>query len=135
MMKSKILLVVSLALGVIAIVAYSQFNRKVQGVEKQKVDVEISASELLLSFEENETAANERFLDKVILVEGEIINIERENEKNTVFLESGNDLSRIICQLDESVTEMPNVGEKVKVKGICTGYLMDVVIVRAIFQK
>lgn len=131
-MKKWILLAGILIVGIAAFIAFSQFNLKVESVEKMRVQVEISAKELLGNYEEDELRSNENYLDKVILVEGEVVDVEISETKKSVFLETGNDLSRIICQLDDSVEEVPSIGEIVKIKGICSGYLMDVVIIRAV---
>lgn len=107
------------------------FNKPVQQMDRMKTDVEIASSELLELFEENEENANTLYLDKIIEVTGEVAKVDS-GDKMTIYLDAGNPLSQVICQLEDGVTELPEIGDKVTVKGICTGYLMDVVLVRAI---
>ncbi len=100
-------------------------------MDRMKTDVKIASPFLLEAFEEDEENANALYLDKILEVTGEVTKVDS-GEKLTVYLDAGNPLSQVICQLEENENELPDVGEKVTVKGVCTGYLMDVVLVRAI---
>lgn len=110
--------------------AYYALTKSPAKIDSMTTDFQLTAETLLSSFEENETIANELYLDKVIEVTGKVAKTVTENDKTTIYLDTGNDLSQIICQLegkDSSIDE----GDQVTMKGICTGYLMDVVLVRA----
>lgn len=133
-MKKQILLIGLVIAGALGIIAYSQYNKKVESVEKMEIEVEITAEDLLNNYDENEANSNTMYLDKVILVTGKVADVKIDENKKSIFLETGNDLSNIICQLEDSTQDLPSIGETVKIKGICTGFLMDVVIVRAIIQ-
>ena len=49
----------------------------------------------------------------------------------SIYLDTSNDLSNIIFQLEKLDTSIEE-GQEVTLKGICTGYLMDVVLVRSV---
>ena len=107
------------------------YNKPVENISKLKTDLQIEASSLLAAFEANEKDANEKYLDKVIEVHGPVLKVETKNGKQTIFLDADNLMSNVIFQL-EHLEEGVKVGEDVTLKGICTGYLMDVVLIRAI---
>ena len=53
----------------------------------------------------------------------------------TVILNDGSSISSVICQFEkENVWEVKDLkeGDNITIKGICTGYLMDVVMVRCV---
>lgn len=115
---------------------YSEFNRTVDEMAKEKTDISIEASKLLAKYEQNEEEANASFLDKIIEVTGEIDKIEDSNGQKNIYLSTGSPLSSIICEMENTETSISALkqGDRVTVKGNCTGYLMDVVLVRCILK-
>jgi hypothetical protein len=105
----------------------------VSSIANLNPDFSLNADELLDSYASDEVTANQKYLDKVIIVSGRVQKIE---ENKTIFLETSNPLSSIICELEEASPEI-NItpGDAISIKGICTGYLMDVVLNRAILIK
>ncbi|MBK7787721.1 MAG: hypothetical protein IPP37_03380 [Saprospiraceae bacterium] len=115
---------------------YYQYNRPVASLESANADVVLEAPALLKAFETNETTANTQYLDKVIEVSGQISRIEEDGEKKSIYLSTGNEMSSVICEMESaSSTEGLAAGSKVVVKGKCTGYLMDVVLVQSVVKK
>ncbi|MCB0630885.1 MAG: hypothetical protein R2824_21150 [Saprospiraceae bacterium] len=116
--------------------AYFMYNKPHQNMEKAAADLTISSKELFAAFESDETGANEKYLEKIVVVKGQIKDVSTNEEGHiSLTLESESDMFGVICQLDE-LTEHPRtdftVGETVSMKGICTGMLMDVVLVRCV---
>ena len=115
---------------------YYQYIRPVASLESANADVVLEAPALLKAFETNETTANTQYLDKVIEVSGQISRIEEDGEKKSIYLSTGNEMSSVICEMESaSSTEGLAAGSKVVVKGKCTGYLMDVVLVQSVVKK
>ena len=57
-----------------------------------------------------------------------------EKEKGIITLKTNDDFGSILCHLSAKSTKKMDklkVGEIVIVKGICTGYLMDVILVKS----
>ncbi len=106
------------------------FNKPLKGIDSMKTNFTLSADVLLDSFENDENAANEKYLDKVIQVTGKVTKTKTDNGKMSIYLETGNALSNVIFQLEELDSSIKE-GQEVTLKGICTGYLMDVVLVRS----
>ena len=75
----KIILIL-LAIGVIgAGIGYYMVNKPVPSLEKKKADLEVTAAKLLTDYQLNETAANETYLGKLVLVSGKVVDITQEN--------------------------------------------------------
>ena len=112
------------------------YNKPHKDIKKSNADLKIEANQLLTDFEENETEANATYLDKLIEVTGTVREVSKDEEGNvSVILESENPLAGVICQLDNLATHNKTsfeLGENVTFKGLCTGMLMDVVLVRCV---
>lgn len=116
--------------------AYYQYNRPVASLEDKSADVVLSAPDLLKAFETDEAGANKNYLDKVIEVQGEVVKIEADSTKKSVYLKSGNEMSSVICEMEAGANiEGLSEGSSVTMKGKCTGYLMDVVLVQSVVKK
>ena len=133
----KKLLGIGLLLALIAGgIGYFMYNKPHQNMENAKADVVLDARELFTAFEANETEANQKYLDKVVKVSGLVKEVSTDEEGNvSVTLESGSEMFGVICQMDNLTKQEKTdfkIGEQVTLKGICTGMLMDVVLVRCV---
>ena len=106
-------------------------------VDAEKADVVISAGDLVNQFETDETAANKSYLDKIVLVTGTIESVSEDQTVITVSLKNPGDLSGVLCSFDNTTLKKEDfiTGKQIKVKGICTGYLMDVVLTKCSLVK
>jgi hypothetical protein len=124
-------------LGVIAAgIGYYMYNKPVESLNNKKADVTVTAEQLLADYEANEDAANDKYLGKVVEVTGKVAEVTTEEGKNKVHFETGNPISVIITELDAgNNTEGLQVGDQATVKGMCSGYLSDVILVRSTVIK
>lgn len=133
MTKKRITLVI-LILGIIgAFVAYKMYNKPHVDVADSKSDIVISADKIQSDFSTNENLANSNYLEKIIEVSGEISELTLENKKGIITLKTNDDFGSVLCHLSDNSTQKMNtlkVGKSVRLKGICTGYLMDVILVK-----
>lgn len=105
---------------------YYVMNKPHRSVMDEK-GVTVTAESLFQSFQENETAANEKFLNKVLEVGGKVKSTETNTDSRTVIvLETSDPMFGINCTLESEARVKE--GDEVVIKGICTGYLADVVI-------
>lgn len=108
------------------------WNLPKTSIENKASEITIAAAEISKVFNENEKAANTRFIDKIVAIEGTIEDVSTDENGATVFLLQGIDMtSGVLCTLDGSQTEKAKTkkaGDTVKLKGKCTGMLMDVVL-------
>ena len=127
----KILLgvVVFIALAGIGAALYL-FNMQHKNLGKAKPDFVIAAIDLQKAFEDNESAATAKFVNKVIEVRGSIESV-KPGEGNilNVTLKTGSDLSSVICTFarDADPSKL-NAGNQVTIRGECSGFLMDVLL-------
>lgn len=92
----------------------------------------ITASQIVKDFETNETTANTNFLNKAIELKGVVLKKDRDQAGNTtVTLKSGDPLANIFCTLKPGI-RLQKGDSIIIVKGICTGFLSDVVLNEAV---
>jgi hypothetical protein len=131
MKKRTILLLALVAAAAAGIYGWSEYNRKPAGTGDAKADLVITADSLLLGFTSDENAANARFNEKVVEVSGKVRSVVEEGGKVNVTLETSDALAGVVCEF--APADAPGAtepGETLRIKGICTGYLIDVVLVR-----
>ena len=126
-----------LLLGMVAAgIGFYKYNQPVASLENKKPDVEVSASKLISEYEADEKTANGIYLGKVVQVSGKVAAIGNEEGKTKVQLETENPISMIICELEDGADAgTTKVGDEVKIKGLCSGYLSDVILVQASLVK
>lgn len=135
-MKRKILIsVVIIILGGIATAAYF-FNKPRESIMNAKPEVSLTAAKLVAEFEADESKSNKLYLGKVIEVTG-IVDASNVDEKGIMNVTlRGGDLAGVGCQFEnnKNINKL-TVGENVTIKGICTGILMDVVLVDCVIAE
>lgn len=133
-MKKRFLILGLLVISISGMVGYNLFNKSHRSVMDEEA-IEISAVELFERFEANEADGNNEFLDKVIEVRGEVAEILTNQEgKTVIILATDNPMFGVSCTM-EGESKGIEIGATVSIKGICVGYLSDVVINRAIITK
>ena len=103
-----------------------------------KPEIEISSDKLLALFQSDESLANATYVEKTIEVEGVIKEITKNNNRYSVLLQSKNDSSHVICEMVRFKTrELKKLkpGQTVRIKGICKGFLMDVILLNCMLVK
>lgn len=134
-MIRKIILAILLVGAAAAAFGLYQYNKKPASLENKTADLEVKASEMLADFEADENVANEKYLGKVVAVEGKVEMITDEGGKKKIHLSTENPMSVIICEMAPDANAEVAGGDQVVVKGKCTGYLTDVVLVESHLSK
>lgn len=129
-----VLLSVLLILGTGGVVGYKMYTKPHRNVANAK-SVNVTAINLVTSYESNEANANTLYLDKVLEVRGEINDVSKNQKGETVITLKGTDMSGVICTLEGMATPAIKPNSSVAIKGICTGFLTDVVLVRCVLQN
>ena len=127
----KIILIVSLLFVTLTFIGLKLYNKPHRSVADEE-SIPISASQLFVDFEQDESVANQKYLDHVVDVTGVVSEtLTNQQGQTVVFLKSENPMFGIQCTLEShSIGVSP--GSTITVKGICTGYLSDVVITKGI---
>lgn len=112
-------------------VGYFMYNKPHNETKGATSDVIISPADLLKAYESDEAAADLAYLDKILEVEGIVKSIQVLDQGSSLSLDAGSEMSSITCEF-EGADALAGVkpGDKVKIKGFCTGKLMDIVLVR-----
>lgn len=133
-MNKKRIIITILILGIIgAFIAYKMYNKPHVDVADTKSDLVLTADKIQSDFSTNENEANKKYLEKIIEVSGEISDITIEKEKGIITLKTNDNFGSVLCHLSDKSTQKINtlsIGKTVTLKGICTGYLMDVILVK-----
>jgi len=117
---------------------YKEFNRGLADTHSMRPVFKIEASDLVGKFESNEPEANALYADKTITVHGVVSAIQMTDTSGTVFLNDGSSVTSVMCQFAKgSNQEIKNLktGVQATIKGVCSGYLMDVVVVRCVVDQ
>lgn len=134
-MSRKVLIFISVIffaiLGAVLIYLWT-FRKADLSVNSKNTDFEISAGELVQRFENDEESANATFVDKVCVVTGPVDYVSEDSLTITVYLKDEDAISGILCSFDKSIisTDQIEQGKEVRIKGICSGYLLDVILNR-----
>lgn len=122
-------------IGLVASAVVYKLYNKPHRDPKNEESIPVSAMDLFRSFEEDEAKANTLYLDRVLEITGIISEITaNQNMTPIIVLETENIAFGVRCTMD-TVEANVLVGETVTIKGICTGYLSDVIITNAIIVK
>lgn len=133
MKKWHVFVLIILILAVF-LVAYKEFNKAHRSVSGE-TGIAVDAISLFKAFELNEREANERYLNKIITVSGKISEVSRNQDgKVIILLDADNPMFGVNCTLEQPAEHLEK-GQMIKVKGICTGYLSDVVVVDGILEQ
>lgn len=106
---------------------YYLYNKPSENIVSEKPEVTVNAMELFNNYSDS------LYLNKVVQVEGEIneIDVDQKGEK-MLILKEDDDMFGVVCTMDESntenrkQTESLKIGDRVVLKGICTGFDMEV---------
>ncbi len=130
MSKSKILaLVIALLVAVGVFLAIKMYNKPHRDIAKEKAAFSLSADALYSAYEADETAADAKYLDKVIEVSGVISDwtVNQDGLPTGILEAQSAMIGGVSVTMKENVS-LKN-GESVVLKCRCTGMLMDVVLV------
>jgi hypothetical protein len=125
-----ILLIILAGLGY----AYYLWNKPARDVTKEK-GIQITAVAIFDSFSTDEQSANTRFLNKAIEVTGKVSNVKKNQAGETVvYLQSDDPVFGVNCTFKNDPGTVEK-GSTITFKGICTGYLSDVILNEGIMVK
>jgi len=127
MKKFIISLTLLLTIGIIGYGVY-MYNKKTPGLENTKADYQLTANQLFNAFEEDEQSALKKFEGKVVDLSGKIARLNLKDSIPSLTLEAENSMfGGVNCSFSSQIEGL-EVGDTVKLRGKCQGFLMDVVL-------
>ncbi|HRP55908.1 hypothetical protein [Agriterribacter sp.] len=127
-MRKKIIPFLALA-AVCLVVAWYWYNKPREGVAGKDTELSVSAALLYEDYNADETAANKKFLNKVIEVKGTVDGIIRNGNDAVLMLgvqPGGAGISCFFSPASALGSNHVKKGMEIVVKGKCTGFNMDV---------
>lgn len=137
-MKKRILITILLALTTGAGFAFYLFNKPHQSIADVDPVFKLNAQSLIGEYDHDENLANAKYLGKVVEVNGVVSEKIKDNSGKCTITLQGADLAGVGCVFDPSAQSKISgmkEGERVSIKGICTGVLMDVVLVDCVISS
>ena len=133
-MKRKKLMgaIIVLVLVMVVLVSY-QYNKPERNVAGEKA-IALDADQLYRQYAADEKNANNLYLNKALQVTGTVAGTKHTEQGQYVLVLSTNDpMFGVSCTMSDTAINTGSLrpGDKVTVKGICTGYLTDVILIRA----
>lgn len=129
MKKSIVIILFLLVLAAVAVYFYT-FQKPARTAASEDPVFTVSVNELTSEFEKDENAANTKYLNKVIKVHGTVANVAESENDVSVTLKEPNSVAGVTCSFEKKSIDKSQIkpGQKVYIKGICSGFLMDVVL-------
>jgi len=116
----------------------NQYNKPSVDVTNLDADLVINVDEILKDFQKDEEKANLKYTNNIIEVHGEISKISTVDGNATITLKDNQFDSNVICnvqpQENKEVLQLKK-GDQISLKGICTGYLLDVILVKCVIEN
>lgn len=132
-MKKALIIVAIIAIVGAAYGLYVYF-KPTRDVREEKA-IPITATAIFDSFTVNENRANELYLNKAILVTGEVVEFKQNQEgMAVVYLKTNDPVFGVNCTFKEDPGVIAK-GATITFKGICTGFLSDVIINQGVMEK
>ncbi len=133
----KIIVIILIISGSAFAYGYYLFHKPHQGVANKEAAFTMESKQLFDEFDRNENAANKKYLGKIVSVQGKVTDKAVDGKGTLSLILEGGDMAGVGCQFDASVLKDVGAikkGQMIKVKGICTGMLMDVVMVDCVTE-
>ena len=135
--KNKIITAVALIAAIAFSVYYYIFiyssnnHRQVQS----ETGIVITADSLVAKYQADEKLANSLYLNKAVVVTGNLLSIDKNQEgKTTLVIGSSDSFSNVSVTMISTAPITQKIGESITIKGLCTGALSDVVITDGVVE-
>jgi multidrug efflux pump subunit AcrA (membrane-fusion protein) len=109
------------------------WNKDHRTAEDEKPVATVTASALLSEYETDETASNTKYLNKTVQVNGTVNSVSKDESGTIVVLLATESMMGVVSCTFSAVNGKPSEvevkeGDQINVKGICSGYTIDVVL-------
>jgi len=110
-----------------------------KNMEKQAPDFLLTASQLANEYNLDPAASDVKFIDRIIEVTGNISDISTDQNEAIVFILRDNEMETgILCTLtQEAKTDAAALkpGDRITIRGMCTGMLFEVVLNKCVIVR
>jgi tRNA_anti-like len=137
-MNSKTPYILAAILLIIAFLIYNNRNKNLQLEIENTTAIATKASDLYTAYENNEQLGDSLYKNKLLEVTGNIVEISKNNEgEYEVLLETNSELGYVACKVENSSPNQNLLVENklIKLKGVCSGLMMDVILINCTIVK
>lgn len=119
---------------------FYQFYKVAPDLTKVKPSFVLTSSELYSAFETDEKSANTEYIGKVLEVSGKVAQVEFGSIDSSlnIVLREDDQFSGVICTFSRNMRQSAasvNIGDKVSIRGECSGMLLDVLLNNCALMK
>lgn len=123
----------AISIGAASLLFYTKWNKPHKSVENADA-VQIYADDLFSAFSENEQQATQKYNGKVLEITGIVSSTASNQEGKTIVqLQTNDPLFGINCTMEKNTGIKQ--GETVTIKGVCSGFITDVILIRCYLIK
>lgn len=120
-------------IGAASLLFYTKWNKPHKSVENADA-VQIYADDLFSAFSENEQQATQKYNGKVLEITGIVSSTATNQEGKTIVqLHTNDPMFGINCTMEKDAGIKQ--GETVTIKGVCSGFTTDVILIRCYLIK
>jgi hypothetical protein len=134
MKRRKLIILAGALLCLIAAgTGYFLYNKPRTAAAEAATDKYVTALKLYEEFTRNEQLANSSYVNKVLEIRGTVTDVQTTGTSVSVLLAGQTEgMGGVNCSIAPGEDNpLPQVGQSVLIKGLCTGLLMDVSVVDA----
>ncbi|MFZ9681518.1 MAG: OB-fold protein [Bacteroidia bacterium] len=123
-MKNRSLLVVLaiLMVGMAAFYAYLRWNQAPESIVQKDTEHRLKANQLLEAFQTQAQEAQGLYLNRVLEINGLCQSVENQGDSLYFVFVGNQNGGSVLCQLEVAGPSLPQVGDLVRCKGVCTGF-------------
>ncbi len=128
-----ILIIIFIIIFILSIVILFINSDKDKDYINAKAEMRVTAAEIYSAYIKDEAYASKQFTDKFINIEGIIDTVEFVHKQRVVvmFVDEGKfGFEGIRAELDDTETETLEVGDNIILKGFCTGFKKNNVLIK-----
>jgi len=127
----KLLVAALILIGIAAAIYWYIATEKFADTKERKAAYTVNAIDFIREFEKDETAANKKYVDKIITVNGTVSEIEAaDTTVNIKFIDTASGSYAIFAFQEQYVAEAKTVkiGDPVSIKGSCSGGVLSEIL-------
>lgn len=109
-------ILVVIAVPAVLFGVYALWNKEHRDVSSEKPEYSLKVEEILNAFEQDEEAANKKYIDKAVLITGEYLETEGDDTETTLILKGA------ACSMKNKPEVTPNPGDVISIQGRVTAY-------------
>ncbi|MFK5959272.1 MAG: hypothetical protein QM495_10455 [Lutibacter sp.] len=133
--KLKIIIGLFIIVIIISILGINKYNKPHLDVRTSNVAFTYTPTKLIKEYQKNEGIATKKLANKILQIEGDTYTISTLKGSSIITFNSEALASSVICHLQpQENTKILNLkkNQYITIRGICTGYLLDVLVVECV---